>query len=118
SKDDMQGHARVPVLASSTPPAFAALVNNLRAGLNVRQSFSSADNYQKRENWGLTGRAQWSGAEHFDVISLTSYRDNDYSWRDNLGGLPFPGFPLSVDDRASEAAKQFSQEFRLTSKSG
>lgn len=118
SKDDMQGHARVPVLASSTPPAFAALVNNLRAGLSVRQSFSSADNYQKRENWGLTGRAQWSGAEHFDVISLTSYRDNDYSWRDNLGGLPFPGFPLSVDDRASEAAKQFSQEFRLTSKSG
>src|SRR5690606_2322338 len=64
SKDDMQGHARVPVLASSTPPAFATLVNNLRAGLSVRQSFSSADNYQKRENWGLTGRAQWSGAEH------------------------------------------------------
>lgn len=118
SKDDMQGHARIPVLASSTPAPFVTLVNSLRAGMDVRQSFSSADNYQKRENWGLTGRADWTGAEHFDVVSLTSYRSNDYSWRDNLGGLPFPGFPLSVDDRAEENAKQISQEFRLTSKSG
>lgn len=118
SKDDMQGHARIPVLASSTPAPFVTLVNSLRAGMDVRQSFSSADNYQKRENWGLTGRADWTGAEHFDFVSLTSYRSNDYSWRDNLGGLPFPGFPLSVDDRAEENAKQISQEFRLTSKSG
>jgi len=118
SKDDMQGHARIPVLASSTPAPFVTLVDSLRAGMNVRQSFSSADNYQKRENWGLTGRADWTGAEHFDFVSLTSYRSNDYSWRDNLGGLPFPGFPLSVDDRAEENAKQISQEFRLTSKSG
>lgn len=116
SKDDMQGHARIPVLASATPAPFVTLINTLRAGLDVRQSYSSADNYQQRENWGLTGRAQWAGAEHFDVISLTSYRSNDYSWRDNLGGLPFPGFPLSVDDRATETANQFSQEFRLASK--
>ena len=118
SKDDMQGHARIPVLASSTPAPFVTLINTLRAGLDVRQSFSSADNYQERENWGVTGRAEWTGAEHFDVISLTSYRDNDYSWRDNLGGLPFPGFPLAVDDRATEAATQISQEFRLASKDG
>lgn len=118
SKDDMQGHARIPVVASSTPAPFVALINTLRAGMDVRQSFSSPDNYQKRENWGLTGRAEWSGAEHFDVVSLTSYRNNDYSWRENLGGLPFPGFPLAVDDRAQETAKQISQEFRLTSKAG
>lgn len=118
SKDDMQGHARIPILAASTPAPFVAMVNTLRAGLDERQSFSSPDNYQERENWGLTGRAQWTGPEHFDIISLTSYRSNDYSWRDNLGGLPFPGFPLAVDDRASENATQFSQEFRLASKSG
>jgi len=118
SKDDMQGHARIPVLASSTPAPFVSLVNSLRAGMDVRQSFSSANNYQKRENWGLTGRADWTGADHFDFVSLSSYRSNDYSWRDNLGGLPFPGFPLSVDNRAEETAKQISQEFRLTSKSG
>lgn len=116
SKDDMQGHARIPVMVATSPPPFVALVNTLRAGLDVRQSFSSPNNYQLRENWGLTGRAQWSGAENFDVISLTSYRSNDYSWRDNLGGLPFPAFPLAVDDQASENARQISQEFRLTSK--
>ena len=117
SKDDMDGQARIPVLASSTPPPFATLVNTLRAGLDVRQSFSSADNYQERENWGLTGRAEWEG-ERFGFVSLTSYRDNDYRWRDNLGGLPFPAFPLLVDDQATEAATQFSQEFRLMSLPG
>lgn len=117
SKDDMDGQARIPVLASSTPAPFAALVNGLRTGLDIRQSFSSADNYQERENWGLTGRAEWEG-DRFGFVSLTSYRDNDYRWRDNLGGLPFPAFPLLVDDQAAETARQFSQEFRLVSLPG
>ena len=116
SRDRMDGHARIPVTASGTAPAFVAIVNNLRTGLDRRQSFSSADNYQDRDNWGLTGRVEYA-AEPFDVVSLTSYRSNDYRWRDNLGGLPFPGFPLEVDDRADEQATQFSQEFRLVSKS-
>lgn len=116
SRDRMDGHARIPVTASATPPAFVALINNLRAGLDRRQSFSSADNYQDRDNWGATLRLGFEG-ESFDVVSLSSLRNNDYSWRDNLGGLPFPGFPLEVDDRASEEASQISQELRLVSKS-
>ncbi|RZJ45453.1 MAG: TonB-dependent receptor [Brevundimonas sp.] len=115
SSDDMDGHARIPVTASGTAPAFVTLINTLRAGLDVRQSFSSPDNFQERTNFGLTGRIEHAG-DAFDFVSLTSYRDNDYSWRDNLGGLPFPAFPLEVDDRAAEEAKQFSQEFRLVSK--
>ncbi|MFN3557725.1 MAG: TonB-dependent receptor [Brevundimonas sp.] len=115
SKDDMDGHARIPVTASGTAPAFVTLINSLRTGLDRRQSFSSPDNYQDRTNYGLTGRAEYSGGA-FDFVSLTSFRSNDYSWRDNLGGLPFPAFPLDVDDRAEEAATQFSQEFRLVSK--
>ncbi|MDQ8028387.1 MAG: TonB-dependent receptor [Brevundimonas sp.] len=115
SEDDMDGHARIPVTAFGTAPAFVTLINSLRTGMDRRQSFSSPDNYQERTNYGLTGRVEHSG-QAFDFVSLTSYRDNDYSWRDNLGGLPFPGFPLSVDNRASEAATQFSQEFRLVSK--
>jgi iron complex outermembrane receptor protein len=117
SKDDMDGHARVPVTASGTAPAFVTLINSLRTGLDRRQSFSSPDNYQDRTNYGLTARIEHSG-EAFDFVSLTSYRNNDYSWRDNLGGLPFPAFPLDVDDQATEDANQFSQEFRLVSKSG
>ncbi|RYG12629.1 MAG: TonB-dependent receptor, partial [Caulobacteraceae bacterium] len=115
SRDEMDGHARIPVTTGSTAPAFVTLINTLRAGLDRRQSFSSPDNYQDRTNFGLTGRIEHEG-ENFDFVSLTSYRDNDYSWRDNLGGLPFPGFPLRVDDEAAEEAKQFSQEFRLVSK--
>ncbi len=117
SEDDMDGHARIPVTTSSTAPAFVALINSLRSGLDVRQSYSSPDNYQQRTNFGVTARVERE-TEAFDFVSLTSYRDNNYSWRDNLGGLPFPGFPLLVDDRASEDASQFSQEFRLTSKPG
>lgn len=115
SRDRMDGHARIPVTASGTAPVFVTLVNTLRSGLDRRQSFSSADNYQDRDNWGATGRIEYE-ADPFNVVSLTSYRSNDYSWRDNLGGLPFPAFPLEVDDRASEQATQFSQEFRLVSK--
>lgn len=114
SEDDMLGHARVPVVTSSTNPAIAAVVAGLRTGLDVRQSFSSPDNYQERTNWGATFRAEHSG-QAFDFVSLTSYRNNDYGWRDNLGGLPFPSFPLAVDDRAAEDSNQFSQEFRIVS---
>ena len=116
SEDDMDGHARIPVVASSTAPAFAALIDGLRAGLDERQSFSSPDNFQERTNWGATLRAERSG-QLFDFVSLSSYRTNDYRWRDNLGGLPFPGFPLAVDDQASEDSNQFSQEFRIVSPS-
>lgn len=115
SKDEMDGHARIPVTTASTAPAFVALINSLRAGLDVRQSFSSPSNYQDRFNFGLTGRVEHEG-DKFDFVSLSSYRNNDYSWRDNLGGLPFPGFPLLVDDQASEQSEQFSQEFRFVSK--
>ncbi|RZJ32574.1 MAG: TonB-dependent receptor [Brevundimonas sp.] len=115
SEDEMDGHARIPVTASGTAPAFVTLINTLRAGLDRRQSFSSPDNYQDRTNFGLTARIEHSG-EAFDFVSLTSFRSNDYSWRDNLGGLPFPAFPLEVDDRAQEEAKQVSQEFRLVSR--
>ena len=115
SRDRMDGHARIPVTASATAPAFVTLVNALRSGLDRRQSFSSADNYQNRDNWGVTARLDYEGGA-FDFVSLSSLRNNDYSWRDNLGGLPFPAFPLEVDDRASEEATQISQELRLVSK--
>ncbi len=116
SEDDMLGHARVPVTTSATNPLIAGVINGLRAGLDERQSFSSPDNYQDRTNWGATFRAERSGPA-FDFVSLTSYRNNEYEWRDNLGGLPFPAFPLEVDDRASEGSSQFSQEFRIVSPS-
>ncbi len=114
SDEDMDGHARIPVTTAATNPVFTGIVNGLRTGLDIHQSFSSPDNYQTRTNYGVTFRAEHEG-QNFDFVSLTSYRNNDYAWRDNLGGLPFPGFPLAVDDRAAEASDQISQEFRLGS---
>jgi iron complex outermembrane recepter protein len=116
SEDDMDGHARIPVTTSATNPLLVALIDGLRAGLDERQSFSSPDNFQTRTNWGATFRAERRGS-HFDFVSLTSYRDNDYAWREDLGGLPFPAWPLSVNDQAAEESNQFSQEFRLISPS-
>ncbi|WP_374516250.1 TonB-dependent receptor [Brevundimonas sp.] len=116
SKEDMDGQARIPVTASSTPAPFVALIDALRSGLGPRETTDSALTYQNRTNWGMTGRAEWQ-ADRFSFVSLTSYRDNDYEWRDNLGGLPYPAFPLRVDDQASEQADQFSQEFRFLSPS-
>ena len=102
-------------LPEQEPQTFEtyAIATNLMVD-QVRQSFSSPDNYQTRTNYGVTFRAEHEG-QNFDFVSLTSYRNNDYAWRDNLGGLPFPGFPLAVDDRAAEASDQISQEFRLVS---
>jgi iron complex outermembrane receptor protein len=114
SEDDMNGHARIPVTTSATSPALAAIVSGIRAGLDERQSFSSPINFQARTNWGVTLRAEREGSL-FDFVSLTSYRDNDYEWREDLGGLPFPAWPLAVVDLAGEASDQFSQEFRIVS---
>lgn len=114
SKEEMDGQARIPVVASTTNPAFVTLINSLRSGLGPRETTDSSQTFQNRTNWGFTGRAQWDG-DHFGFVSLTSYRDNDYDWRDNLGGLPYPAFPLRVDNQAEEQADQFSQEFRFVS---
>ncbi|MFN4295775.1 MAG: TonB-dependent receptor [Brevundimonas sp.] len=114
SMEEMDGQARIPVTVATTPAPFVAVINNLRAGLNVRETLNPDATYQNRTNWGLTGRAEWQG-DNFGFVSLTSYRDNDYDWRDNLGGLTYPAFPLRVDNRAEEQADQFSQEFRFVS---
>lgn len=114
SEDDMDGHARIPVPSSATNPSLVTLINSIRTGMDVRESFSAPDNFQTRTNWGATLRAEREGSA-FDFVSLTSYRENEYKWRDNLGGLPFPSWPLSVVDSAAETSSQFSQEFRIMS---
>lgn len=117
SQEELDGQARIPVTVAATPAAFVGIINGLRGNLSIRETLNSDQTYQNRTNWGLTGRAEWEG-ENFGFVSLTSYRNNDYDWRDNLGGLPFPGFPLKVDNRAEEQADQFSQEFRFVSPRG
>ncbi len=85
-------------------PAFVTLINSLRTGLDVRQSLRRRTTIRTAPTTGSPAGSS-TRAEAFDFVSLTSYRDNDYSWRDNLGGLPFRSFPLAVDDEATEGGQ-------------
>lgn len=113
AQDDTDGQARVPVPGPNTNPAFIGLIGAIRAGLNDRQSFSSPDTFQSRDTFGALLRADTSFGE-LDFTSLTSYRRLEFSWFDDLGGLPAPPYVLGVDDFSEDEAWQFTQEFRLS----
>ncbi|WP_262422929.1 TonB-dependent receptor [Brevundimonas denitrificans] len=114
SMEEMDGQARIPVTVATTPAPFVAVINNLRAGLDIRETLNPDATYQNRTNWGITGRAEWQG-DNFGFVSLTSYRDNDYDWRDNLGGLTYPAFPcgwtIEPKNRPTSSARS-SASFR------
>lgn len=114
SKDDLDGQARIAMTGPSTPAPVAALVSQLRAGLDEREALTSQHLYQDRDNWGVVARLEreW---QPVTLTSVSAYRHNDYRWRDDLGGMPAPPHPLSVDDLAAEKSSQASQELRLTS---
>jgi len=114
SSDETDGHARIPVVGPDTVAPIAALIGGLRAGLDERQSFSDPATFQERDTFGALARFDLE-RDIFTVSSLTSLRATDFSWFDDLGGLPVPPYVLLVEDRASEDSEQFTQEFRLTS---
>lgn len=114
ARDETDGQARIPVPGANTNPAFISLIGAIRAGLNDRQSFSSPDTFQDRDSWGALLRAERSFGD-LDFVSLTSYRNLEFNWFDDLGGLPAPPYVLSVEDINEDEAWQFTQEFRLSS---
>ena len=52
--------------------------------------------------------------ESLQLTSITSYREADYAWNHELGGMDSPPALLGVVDHEGEASDQFSQEFRLS----
>lgn len=113
ARDETDGQARVPVVGPNTNPAFIGLIGAIRAGLNERQSFSSPNTFQERDSWGVLLRADTTLGD-MDFTSLTSYRGLEFSWFDDLGGLPVPPYVLRVEDISEDEAWQFTQEFRLS----
>lgn len=113
AQDDTDGQARVPVPGPNTNPAFIGLIGAIRTGLDERQSFSDPDTFQRRDSWGLLFRADTTFGD-MDFTSLTSYRSLEFSWFDDLGGLPTPPYILRVEDINEDEAWQFTQEFRLS----
>lgn len=114
SSDETDGHARIPVPGPAAAPPLVAVIGALRTGLDERQSFSSPDTFQERDALGALARFDLE-RDAATFTSLTSWRSTEFSWFDDLGGLPVPPYVLLVEDRAQEESDQFTQEFRLTS---
>ncbi len=121
SRDQLEGNCRNvnnldlndPLgLALFYPPVIAA-----RTGGDIRKCASSIAAGQERDVGGALLRIDWN-ATSFDLASITSYREADYSWAEDLAGLPLGETPFNLVDQAAEQSDQFSQEVRITSQGG
>lgn len=69
--------------------------------------------YQKRDAHAARLEFHWNTALG-ELTSLSGYRDTEYSWEENLFGLP-RGVATQLINSTSEEAEQYSQELRLMS---
>ncbi|GHF17547.1 TonB-dependent receptor [Kordiimonas sediminis] len=117
SKDDNGGNARVPFPSLAPLDAFIKL--QFPDGTSIRKSYANPDSFQKRDMGGIMAKYEQE-MDWATLTSISAYRETDYSWFEDLGGLEFgnPEKPwvLKNDDYADEKASQFSQELRLSSK--
>jgi len=79
-------------------------------------SFADEEGFQDRNIFGLMGRVEWA-SKLGDFVSISAYRDNEYSFNDDVFGQQFP-LPLDFDNGATENSSQLSQEFRLNGEKG
>jgi len=122
SKDDLVGNCR-NVNNLSLNDAFGVAeifyepVIEATTGGDIRKCSSTAGAGQEREVGGALLRIDWS-MEKATLTSITAYREADYSWSEDLAGLPWGTTTFNLIDQATEESDQISQEFRLTSAGG
>lgn len=66
-----------------------------------------------RDNSGVSLRVVYD-ADWAELTSITAYRENEFEWRQELGGMDAPPAPLKVPDNEGEDSWQVSQELRLS----
>ena len=119
SRDENNGNCRaVGSLDQDTRglvPFYQAAVDATTQG-DIRECASDAETFQERDVGGLLAKVVWD-TPLGTLTSISAYRESDYEWLDDLGGLPAAVLPLVVVDNAREEAEQVSQEFRLASNS-
>ncbi len=69
--------------------------------------------YQKRDTHAARIEINWTTGLG-QLTSISGYRNTEYSWQENLFGLP-RGVATQLINETSEEAEQYSQELRLAS---
>lgn len=96
---------------------FVPVLKQIKADTNSEDPRTCAmtiEQYAERDVFGLSARLQMEFTNDLSLTSITAYRELEYSWLQELGGLDSPPNLLSVEDNEGDDADQISQEFRLT----
>jgi len=123
STDDNNGQCRNltkldnPAGDHNAGGVFVPLLKQIKIDTNSEDPRTCAmtiEQYAERDVFGLSARLQMEFANDLSLTSITAYRELEYSWLQELGGLDSPPNLLSVEDNEGDDADQISQEFRLT----
>jgi len=123
STDDNNGQCRNltkldnPAGDHNAGGVFVPVLKQIKADTNSEDPRTCAmtiEQYAERDVFGLSARLQMEFTNGLSLTSITAYRELEYSWLQELGGLDSPPNLLSVEDNEGDDADQISQEFRLT----
>jgi len=123
STDDNNGQCRNltkldnPAGDHNAGGVFVPVLKQIKADTNSEDPRTCAmtiEQYAERDVFGLSARLQMEFTNDLSLTSITAYRELEYSWLQELGGLDSPPNLLSVEDNEGDDADQISQEFRLT----
>ena len=123
STDDNNGQCRNltkldnPAGDHNAGGVFVPVLQQIKADTNSEDPRTCAmtiEQYAERDVFGLSARLQMEFTNGLSLTSITAYRELEYSWLQELGGLDSPPNLLSVEDNEGDDADQISQEFRLT----
>jgi len=123
STDDNNGQCRNltkldnPAGDHNSGGVFVPVLKQIKADTNSEDPRTCAmtiEQYAERDVFGLSARLQMEFTNGLSLTSITAYRELEYSWLQELGGLDSPPNLLSVEDNEGDDADQISQEFRLT----
>jgi len=121
ASDDQAGNCRnVNNLDKNDPLGLAVFYPPVIAdttGGDVRKCASEAAAFQERDMLGTLLRVDHDFA-NATLTSITAYRETDYSWLEDLAGMPLGATPFNLTDTVEEDADQISQELRLSSAGG
>ena len=107
SKDNKDNPAPRKLRDSNRPDGLGP-ITLLEPNQNPWTVSNSDDLYYDREIWGLSATVNWS-AEHFDLTSITSFRNGEDQARVDLFGSPLD---IVIQDSFNDATT-YSQEVRL-----